>query len=125
MMSIKKLASRTIFRSGRWRSYLMAGSVICGLRLGRGRAKGPGVSRPPGSRIYRFINAVFPRQKVESIFSPIIANWQTEYCAELFAGRYRQAKLLRVTYTWMLIKAAGLGRLFNLLLSALERVKAI
>ena len=124
-MSSKKLASRTIFRSGLWRSFSMASSVIWGLRPGRWRAKGPRVSKPPGSRIYRFINAVFPRQKVESIFSPIIANWQTEYCAELFAGRYRQAKLLRVTYTWTLIKAAGFGRLFKVILSALGRVKAI
>ena len=124
-MSSQKLASRTLFRSGLWGVFSRAGRVICGLRLGRWRAGGRRVSRPPGSSLYRFINAVFPRQKVESIFSPIIANWQTEYCAELFAGRHRQAKLLRVTYTWMLIKAAGGGRLFNVILSALERVKAI
>ena len=122
-MTSKRLISRTIFRTGFWGAFWWAGRVICG--LGRWRAGGRRVSRPPGSRIYRFINAVFPRQKVESIFSPIIADWQTEYCAELCAGRYRQAKLLRVTYTWMLIKAAGGGRLFNLILSALERVKAV
>jgi hypothetical protein len=62
---------------------------------------------------------------VESIFSPIITDWQMEYCAELFAGRSRQAKLLRVTYIWMLIKAAGGGRLCHLILSALARMKGI
>jgi hypothetical protein len=125
MMRSKKLASGAIFRDRRWWLFSRAGWLISRIKLelwSKGRAR---VSRPPGSGIYRLINAVFPRQKVESTFSPIIANWQTEYCAELFAGRHRQARLLRVTYTWMLIKAAGGGRLFNAILSALERVKAI
>ena len=124
-MSSKKHASRANFRYGSWMLFSKAGWLITWLRVGRWWAARRRVSRPPGSRIYRFINAFFPRKKVESTYSPIINNWQTEYCAELSAGRYRQAKLLRVTYTWMLIKAAGFGRLFNVILSALARVKAI
>lgn len=48
--------------------------------------KEPLITLPPGTKMMRFVGAVFSRASVEHIFSPLIADYQHEYIQALARG---------------------------------------
>jgi len=70
--------------------------------------------QPPGIRLWGIVTFLFTRKVLETVFLPLRADFEYEYCESLNDGRPWRARWMRLVYFVALLKAAGIEGVLSL-----------
>jgi hypothetical protein len=80
---------------------------------------------PPGSHLWKFAEFFCTKKTYDSVFHPLLADFQHEYFEALKDGRVWKARWTRVLYLGAFFKSAGLNVAMRFLREAWDRFKKV